>query len=354
MNNVKGILFRYRIFWHILFWVVWYVFYLITYSDLGFEDNPQYKMNLYLLPSRMAMTYILIYWILPRFLFTKKYLIFTLLILLHAIIFGLIITFQLSLAGIPSEHRFQVIRPIIMNYQIPATAAAIVLFKRWYLIQQYSLTLEKEKFELEYENLEAELNFLKSQIHPHFLFNTLNNLYALTLKKSDKASEVVIQLSNMLDHMLYSSKASEVSLEKEIDQLKEYINLERINYGDRLNLEMDVSGDISENKIAPLIMLPFVENSFKHGVSTDTKSPFVKIQIEVQKNMFHFIIQNSYNPNNVKEESYSKGIGLSNVKRRLELLYTDKYQLKIKRDNSVFQVFLDIDLSSGISNELQN
>ncbi len=354
MSIVKGVLFKYRIFWHVIFWVVWYVFYLITYSDLGFEDNPQYKMNLYLLPSRMAMTYLLIYWILPRFLFTKKYLLFTLIILLHAVVFGLIITFQLSLAGIPSEHKFQVIRPVIMNYQIPATAAAIVLFKRWYLMQQYSLTLEKEKYELEYEKLEAELNFLKSQIHPHFLFNTLNNLYALTLKKSDKASEVVIQLSNMLDHMLYSSKESEVSLEKEIVQLKEYVNLEYINYGERLDLMIDVTGDVNGMKIAPLIMLPFVENSFKHGVSNDAEFPFINIEINVEGTMFHFGVQNSYDPNNKKEESNSQGIGLYNVKRRLELLYPEKYQLEIKKDNRVFQINLDIDLSSGIFKELQN
>ena len=354
MNNVKGILFKYRIFWHILFWVVWYVFYLITYSDLGFENNPQYKMNLYLLPARMAMTYVLIYWILPRFLFTKKYLLFSFLIILHAVLFGLIITFQLDMVGIPSERKFQVIRPIIMNYQIPATAAAIVLFKRWYLIQQYSLTLEKDKFELEYEKLEAELNFLKSQIHPHFLFNTLNNLYALTLKKSDKASEVVIQLSNMLDHMLYSSRASEVTLEKEITQLKEYINLEQINYGNRLDLKIDITGDIKEKKIAPLIMLPFVENSFKHGVSNDTKSPFIKIKINVEGIMFYFDVENSYDPNKKKEESYSEGIGLSNVKRRLELLYPDKHQLKITKDNFVFQVSLEIDLSGGVFKEHQN
>ncbi len=119
---------------------------------------------------------------------------------------------------------------IMLNYPIPAIAAGVVIFKRWYLTQQHSLVLEKEK-------LEAELNFLKAQIHPHFLFNTFNNLYALTLIKSDKAPDIVIKLSELLDYMLYNSNEKEVKLQKEINQLKGYIDLGKIRYGERLNME---------------------------------------------------------------------------------------------------------------------
>lgn len=118
----------------------------------------------------------------------------------------------------------------MLNYPIPAIAAGVVIFKRWYLTQQHSLVLEKEK-------LEAELNFLKAQIHPHFLFNTFNNLYALTLIKSDKAPDIVIKLSELLDYMLYNSNEKEVKLQKEINQLKGYIDLGKIRYGERLNME---------------------------------------------------------------------------------------------------------------------
>lgn len=291
----------------------------------------------------MIMAYILIYLILPLFFFTKKYALFILSVLLLAIIFGSIITFMRSRVGVPPVNKFEVIWPFI-NFQIPATAATIVIFKRWYL---FSLRLEEERHELEYEKLDAELNFLKSQIHPHFLFNTLNNLYALTLKKSDKASEVVIQLSNLLHHMLYSSKATTVSLESEIERLKEYIHLEEMNYGRRLELNMDVTGDIKEKEISPLIMHAFVENSFKHGVSNDTKSPLINIKIDVQGTKLYFKIQNSFNPEYNEEGSYTEGIGLNNVKRRLELLYPGKYQLEITSDNGIFQVLLDIDLSGS-------
>ncbi len=346
MNNLTSIFFRYRFIWHFLFWFVWYIFYSITYTSPVNIDKSQFLMNLYLLPVRIIFTYIFIYWIIPSFLFTKKYLLFIIIAILHAIVFGLSIVLIFIWLRIPEPGNFPFIRPIILNYQIPATAAAIIIFKKWYLMQQYSLKLEKEK-------LEAELNFLKSQIHPHFLFNTLNNLYALTLKKSDKAPEVVVQLSNMLDHMLYS-KANEVCLEKEIVQLKDYIRLEQINYGDRLKLTIDISGDTKDKKIAPLIMLPFIENSFKHGASNDIQSPFIRIKIDMQETKFHFEIENSYELHSVEKGSYSEGIGLNNVKRRLELLYPDMFQLKINNNDRVFQVSLDIDLGNGTLKNLKN
>lgn len=338
------LLFRYRIWWHIIFWIVWYFFYTFTYSFEGLEKI-QFFHNFCLLPIRIAGTYVLIYWIIPKFLFTKKYLAFLILAIMHAILFGFLISLVLYLiAGYRDAASLFLLRPVVLNYQIPATAAAIYLFKRMYLLQQHSLNLEKEK-------LEAELKFLKSQIHPHFLFNTLNNLYALTLKKSDKAPEMVIQLSNLLEYTLYSGKESEVGLNEELKQIRGYIDLEKLRFGDRLNITTEIDGNVDGLNIAPLLLLPFVENSFKHGASTDLRSPFIDIKVNVKDNLLNFSISNSRGTEVQKNESYKEGIGLKNVKRRLELLYPRKHTLEITQNNDVFNVNLTLELSdSGFKN----
>jgi LytS/YehU family sensor histidine kinase len=209
-----------------------------------------------------------------------------------------------------------------------------------YLMQQYSLNLEKEK-------LESELKFLKSQIHPHFLFNTLNNLYALTLKKSDKAPEMVIQLSNLLEYSLYSGKETEVELNGELKQLLGYIDLEKIRFGNRLIVNTEITGNTDGLMIAPLLLLPFVENSFKHGASNDLKSPFIDLKIKLDGNHLLFSISNSCNGASGKFEDYKEGIGLKNVKRRLELLYPNKHSLEIIQKQDSFDVNLTMELNSS-------
>ena len=335
-----GLLFRYRIWWHICFWLVWYFFYTFTYST-GVLEKTQFLQNFYLLPVRMAYTYLLIYWIMPEFLFKKRHIPFIILTIINTVLFGFSIWLVLYLAtGFKLNDSVPFIRSIVLNYQIPATAAAIYLFKRLYLIQQYSLNLEKEK-------LEAELKFLKSQIHPHFLFNTLNNLYALTLKKSDKAPEMVIQLSNLLEYTLYSGKETEVQLSEELKQIRGYIDLEKLRFGNRLITNTEIAGNVDGLLIAPLMLLPFVENSFKHGASNDLKSPFIDLRVSVEDNQLNFSIRNSCNGQPGKCEGYKEGIGLKNVKRRLELLYPGKHTLKIIQRQDVFDVNLILELSSS-------
>lgn len=334
-----GIFFRYRVWWHIIFWVVWYFFYTLTYSS-GVLEKIQFIQNLYLLPVRIAFTYLLIYWILPEFLLKRKYIQFSVLAILHAILFGLSISYVLYLVtGRDFRDILPFIRPLVLNYQIPATAAAIYMFKRWYLIQQYTLSLEKEK-------VEAELNFLKSQIHPHFLFNTLNNLYALTLKKSDLAPDMVIRLSNLLEYTLYSGKEPEVELQEELKQLLGFIDIEKIRFGNRLNLKINITDELDGLLIAPLMLLPFIENSFKHGAGNDLKSPFIELNVDVRENKLFFRIINSYSNESGRFESYKERIGLKNVRRRLELLYRDRHRLEINQTADTFAVNLEMELKT--------
>jgi len=185
---------------------------------------------------------------------------------------------------------------------------------------------------------------LKAQIHPHFLFNTLNNLYGLTLEKSDEAPDLVLKLSEILDYILYRCDAKRVLLSEELYNLKNYIEIEKIRYSNKLSLNVHFVEDKAGLKITPLIILPFVENAFKHGVSNYPGMAFVKIEMVLIGQSFIFKIKNSKNPDEVKNGNHTKGIGLENVKKRLAFLYPQKHILSINQSDDTFSVNLTLEL----------
>jgi len=197
--------------------------------------------------------------------------------------------------------------------------------------------------DLEKQNMQSELRFLRSQINPHFLFNTLNSLYALALKKSDKAPEVVLRLSEMMRYMLYECNEKRVSLEKEVNYMKNYLELEKTRHGQKVDIQLEVEGSASDHRIAPLMFIPFLENSFKHGLSNQLKYGFVHILLRVDDKEVNFDITNSkpalHDPN-----YHRGGIGLKNVKRRLDILYPNQYSLQISDDPQTYSVNLQIQL----------
>jgi LytS/YehU family sensor histidine kinase len=183
--------------------------------------------------------------------------------------------------------------------------------------------------ELETRTMQSELNFLKSQINPHFLFNTLNSLYALTLKKSDDAPEIVIKLSEMMRYMLYECNEKQVPLSKEIAYIRNYLDLEKLRHKN-LEVKFDVEGEVGDLKVAPLIFISFIENAFKHGASNAIAAGFVHIQMFVDNGELNLYVENNKPEKQPSlEHKRSGGIGLVNVKRRLDILYPDGYHLDI-------------------------
>ena len=341
-----GFLFRNRIMWHVFFWLFFYSFYVVTYGEYQNDYKGEVFVNLYLLPVRMLATYSLIYFIIPRFLLTKKYLPFLLSSILHALIYGALIwififEFEISVktGRKLTYNEFSLgslLVTIVDNYKIPAIAAIIKLFKTWHLEQIKKQQLANEKHK-------AELDFLKTQIHPHFLFNTLNNLYSLTLVKSDEAPNVVIKLSDMLSYILYDCNADYVDLKKEIQFIENYIALQKIRHNHEIvSIDLDISGTCDRKQIAPLIILPIVENCFKHGVDSNPGKTFINIKIECTKDSFILVTSNSIDVA-VQNQVYKDGLGLQNVKRRLELLYKDMYYLEITKEKFSFNFNLKID-----------
>jgi LytS/YehU family sensor histidine kinase len=219
---------------------------------------------------------------------------------------------------------------------IGGMAAAIKLMKILYLKEQRNLQLQKE-------NTESQLQLLKAQVHPHFLFNTLNNIYCYTQDFSPVASKLVLGLSDLLRSILYECNKDYIAVEQEIKMIKNYITLEKIRYGNKLDVSMNISEDDPGLQIAPLLLLPFVENCFKHGASQVIDQPWLSIYLDFDEDNMYMKLINGKSLNNVKSHFYS-GIGLDNVRRRLEMLYAGKFLLEIKDEEEVFIVELKLQL----------
>lgn len=201
----------------------------------------------------------------------------------------------------------------------------------------------RERQRLEAQSLQSELKFLRTQINPHFLFNTLNSLYALTLKKSDRAPETVLKLSEMMRYMLYESNARSVSLSKEVDYLRNYLDLEKLRHGDSADIRFEVDGAIEGQEIAPMILVTFVENAFKHGLGKVLDGGFVHIVLLVEDDEIRFHIENA-KPTALIADTGPGGIGLVNVERRLDLLYPGQHELNTLVTDATYAVDLYLDL----------
>lgn len=209
------------------------------------------------------------------------------------------------------------------------------------------LKIQTEKNELLTRNIETELQSLKNQINPHFLFNTLNNLYALTLKKSDQAPEVVLKLSDMMRYMLYECNEKEVLMEKEFHYIRNYIELEKLRYSANTDIQLTIDENLLNHRIAPLLLIPFVENSFKHGTQSSLEKAFIHISAELERDTLQFIVTNS-KPVSIPGQIHSKkqgGVGLTNVYKRLHLIYPKRHTLQIDDMPDSYSIHLTIQLN---------
>jgi LytS/YehU family sensor histidine kinase len=228
-------------------------------------------------------------------------------------------------------------RNVLHFVHVGGIAASIKLLKYWYL-------QKKQTIEAEQQRNVAELKLLKAQLHPHFLFNTLNNLYSHTLEFSPKSPEIVLKLSALLRFMIYESNVSKIPLSKEIELLQNYISLEQLRYGDRLDMSISVFGEIERYQIAPLLLLPLLENAFKHGTSRQIDQCWISLNLSMEDNFMSFKLLNSVDPNADEASLQYKGIGLDNVIRRLQLLYKDNYRFETVKMDEIFVVNLDLPL----------
>ncbi|MEP7372738.1 MAG: histidine kinase [Chitinophagaceae bacterium] len=296
----------------------------------------------------MIFCYPLLYFLMPGFFWKKKYgqFICLVLILWIAVASFRYAIFNYAYNPIMRGLEFYVnpvpmifILSILQTISGPAFIGfifiAVKFFKDWQQKQQDNFNLQKE-------NANAELQLLKAQIHPHFLFNTLNNIYAFTINSLPPAKDIVKKLEDMLHYMIEGCEQPLVPVKNEIRILQDYFELERIRYGNSFDMQLEITGEYADKRIAPLLMIPFVENSFKHGTSKILRDPWIKLFIQADENILHFTLTNSKPATEIANEK--GGIGLSNVKKRLELLYPANHFLTIESTTNTFTVNMRIPL----------
>jgi two-component system, LytTR family, sensor kinase len=353
---------RYRIFRHLCFWLGWFVFsgivQISNFKTVNGDDPLTNIGDLILFqlnrsfnrwPGLFLFCYFVVYFLVPKFIQKRKFVQFGLwfflsVFLLYALTYGFLYFFLEVARNNPFIRHWPawlyLFNSFYSNINFTGTVPtcclmlAIKFYKNWYLKQRRSEQLSRE-------NIQAELQLLKAQIHPHFLFNTLNNIYSFVLNKDNRAAGLVDKLAGMIDYMRTEGENSLVELEKEIRLIEDYVGLEKVRYGDRLDLKVDINGEDQNKLIAPLLMIPFVENSFKHGTSQMLRRPWVKLEITCVGNQLFFNLSNSKPSVTVPNKS-TKGIGLNNVKKRLQLLYPEKHQLDIYSTDDSFSVSMQV------------
>jgi len=329
---------------HLIFWLAVMLFYTIFFGYQNVSYKVTFSFVMVLLPVTIMTTYFLNYYLIPSYLFKKRYLKFFL-----YFIYSLVISFYIEMVTVIAI--FIVVAELHMDVLQPSVRNALFLIAGMYVVVFLGIALklvghynnnQLEIQQLKREKIETELKFLKTQLHPHFLFNTLNNLYALTLEKSDKAADVVLKLSELLDYVLYQCDTDLVPIENEANQIINYIELEKLRYGKRLSVSFNQQSLQSGTLIPPMLLMTLVENSFKHGASKTNSNSWIKIDLTSDSQWVFFDISNSKSKLVKATPENSGGIGLKNIENRLKLIYKEDCNFSISESTSSFSVILKL------------
>lgn len=338
---------------HLLFWLGLFVLFTVLASLNTGKIRPHAITYFATLPSQMAAAYLLNYYLIPQLLYKKKYFLFIALLLVSIYVLSALGRISVVYIAEPfvrtnfeQESLAEIFSDTAYLFSVYFTSTFVYAFVMMLVKTVKTRFEERHKIQmLQKEKTTNELKFLKAQIQPHFLFNTLNNLYALTLAKSDLAPEIVLKLSELLDFILYQSDEPTISINKEIELIKGFIDLESLRYGDKLDLVFEHNVDNSNTQIAPLVLLPIIENAFKHGSSGNPDTAKIHIMLSVINKVLNFEVHNNKPKIHLKGVDPNKsGIGTINLKRQLELNYPNKNRLKVEDSLDSYLVKLYLDL----------
>jgi two-component system LytT family sensor kinase len=342
-----------RIAYHALFWTVYVPLNAALACLVQGLSVYDYFLSgvtseLILVPVKMLFVYYIFYFVIPLFLERSK-----VLTLISTSLLGFIVTAILyrcvdTFIYLPIFHPeitaavFDPINIALASFDIFITASAATTIK---MIRVHYASMDYEK-ELIREKLSSELDFLRAQTNPHFLFNTLNNLYGLARKKSEKTPDAVLMLSKIMRFMLYDCRSPRIPVSGESKVIRDYIELEKLRYNDRLTVHFEENLDAPSALIAPLLLLPFVENSFKHGAHSSTDAAEIKVRLTLKNNQLDFSVENTFDEEEgFKKDLSASGIGLRNERRQLELLYPGCHELTISDENGWYKAHLQINLA---------
>jgi len=349
LKNISGnvgltdlMIFRNRWWQHLIFWgLALFVLLNIFKTSAKLEKIDVIYSVIFLVPIA-SIVYLNLYLAIPRFLRKEKYLWYTLIILLLTAGGAVLLYFLFdSLIDLILPNYF-----FISYYSVPI----LMLFTGSFLVMTTLLKLSRSWFMLlrvERISTNHQLQSLQSQINPHFLLNSLQSIYALSLEKSDYTPKVILQLADILKYTLYETAQDRVMLKKEMDMVTDYVEIHRHRIDpERAEIVLDIKGEPGEGMIAPMLLIPFIENSFKHGLQGSPQNAFVHIRIEMNPDNFLFHIENNLGHTDPISRMEKKGIGIDNTRQRLELLYPGKHKLAIGKKDLTFEVKLELDLNN--------
>lgn len=321
---------RLRVLYHLAFWG-FFIF-------LFWQQNPnstaqEYIAWLKVLGVSASVVYANLYLLFPKYFFKKYYLVYSLLLFL-SIGFGALTLIVILPFG-NATYTIPIFQHFINLFFIVLITSSFKFFREYSRKQELLIKAENEQ-------LKTELSLLKAQVNPHFLFNTLNNLYGLILQNQNmQASDITLKLSDLMRYILESSKIDKVNLKKEIQFLEDYLVLEKVRLSPKANISFEVYGLEKDVFVAPLLFIPVVENAFKHGLQIISESSFAHFSLSIQGDDIFFEAQNSVG---IKSKNEKSGIGLENLRKRLELMYPEKHHLEIEQNEEIFKVILLISI----------
>lgn len=325
----------YKVLFQVFMWAIWVGYPLIN-ADYENPDALVFlKMLLTVRALEIPLFYLIVHYLIPK-IFRKKGATYYVLTLLVICSFYIFLEDKIKFMVNPDyKHTFT----FFIFFPVMFVAAMATGYG---LVTEF-LQEERRRTEERQERMKSELSFLRSQISPHFIFNVLNGIVYLIRSKSELAEPVTIQLSELIRYMLYETDSKHVPVSNEVDYLKNYIDLQKLRYGDDVEIKVSIAGNDSSLTIEPMLLIPFVENAFKHGIGM-VRDPVIEINLQYQESSIHFSVKNKIAPETRESKDFSSGIGLKNVRRRLELLYPGNHTLTIEDSDNIFVANLTLNL----------
>jgi sensor histidine kinase YesM len=318
--------------YHLYFWLFFYVFNFLT---LGSKEGSLNQKAIHAL-EYLALIILPVYihfFLLERFFYRKRYLLYAIFLLAVILGYGYFTNFIMqSVLDWKGDFLSGILFIILMLFISTSIKVMADNLKQRFQMQQ-----------IKAKQVKTELNMLKAQINPHFLFNTLNNLFGMARRQDKGTAAGIAGLSHLMRYMIYDAKVEKISLKKEVDQIKRLIDLQKLRFSpsDKIAIDFRTEGDVESVRIPPMLLIPFVENAFKHGISIKASS-FILILLDVEKNSLRFTVRNSVHPRPATKPDLNSGVGLQNVKRRLEILFPYEHELNITDSEEAFEIILSL------------
>lgn len=342
MNTVDRLI-RSWLFYHLIFWTVIVASFFIDLMELARHDFSRYLVTILTRVTLLATcVYVNLILLIPRYFKRKKYITYSILLLIVIVLFSLLYS---NVYFVSPDKLLNASSPVrVFDFMSNVfTAIRYILISALFEILRQSIEQERKITSIQLDKAVTEMNYLRAKVNPHFLFNTLNNIYGLALQKSDKTPEIVLRLSDMMEYMISEDNDVKVPLEKELNNLSNYIEIERIRQGNDAQIDFLIEGDPASKKIVPLILLPILENAVKHGINKSVSYAFIDAKIEITDDTITFKVENNQGKkSDQNNDTIRNGMGLNNLKKRLQLFYPNKHKLELYNEPKRFYAQLTL------------